>query len=206
MTYERKTKQKYYENFKNLDNVRIGDIADQTLKNLFEDKEMIELMLETTSDIDKKEMLKRMKENNLKNIDNMLKVKSETFLLSDYITLNTWGLSENYAFHAVINNYGQAKMVKTNIYTKWEQRLRATLNNNDRLKNFNINPNIPVIMSLEFEHEARFDVQNLAKSFLDVLFDEMGIDDNCVVMVNIKTRRIVSEPSMSRIHFAIKNV
>lgn len=91
------------------------------------------------------------------------------------------------------------RIVATQTYNKWKLNFPI-----EQIPKNQFNFNNPIYIWLEFEHEAKYDVANLHKTFIDKLCKEYGVDDQYIQIMRCCTRSYVDNYKDGKIHFVIR--
>ena len=90
-------------------------------------------------------------------------------------------------------------IVATPAYNTWKRNFPT-----NQIPKNQFNFNNPIYIWLEFEHEAKYDVANLHKTFIDKLCKEYGVDDQYIQIMRCCTRSYVDNYKDGKIHFVIR--
>jgi len=154
--------------------------------------------------IDKQLQIIDEKDEELNSLANTIAILNPS--LSEYMCINSHGMSENYLYEKVVSDYtGKFITVKTNTYKNW-------------IKNFpsqqlipkselNIDWSKPIIVYIKFDCLARFDKQNLLKSAFDqIITREYGEDDCIIDKIIVEKNLEVDNYKDGKIYCYIRNV
>jgi prophage antirepressor-like protein len=125
--------------------------------------------------------------------------------LENYMVLNVHGMSENYLYETVLNDYtGKNITVKTNTYKNWIRNFPShQLMPKDEI---NVDWDKPIIVFLKFDCMAKFDKQNLLKSAIDqIITREYGENDSIIDKMIIDKNKNVDSFKDGKIYCYIRN-
>jgi len=126
--------------------------------------------------------------------------------LSEYMVIDTHGMSENYLYEKVISNYtGKYITVKTNTYNNWIRNFPShQLIPKDEL---NIDWDRPIVVYIKFDCLARFDKQNLLKSAFDQIITREYKEDDCIIdKIIVEKNSEINSYKDGKIYCYIRNV
>lgn len=187
----------------------------------FIDKENLDFMVEIDSELSEKKdihdkiaylenMLIFSTNNNDKLLLNLMiadlrleLAESQELDKSNMCWLDTHGFSNNYMFEHCPTS--PTKMCKTKAYTYWlnkfpiDQLTQLDIDNVDFTK--------PIQVILDFVSVPKFDVENLVKSILDIVFGQyLNVDDNIITSIIANRVGICQGFNDGKIGIIIKNL
>lgn len=153
--------------------------------------------------IDKQLQIIDEKDEALSNLENVIAILNPS--LSEYMCIKTHGMSENYLYEKVFNNYtGKTITVKTNTYKNWIRDFPS--NQVTPKEELNIDWDKPIVVFIKFDCMPRFDKQNLLKSAIDqIISREYGENDNIIDKMIVEKNMDVDSYRDGRIYFYIRN-
>ncbi len=89
--------------------------------------------------------------------------------------------------------------VATPAYKNWKKNFPI-----NQIPENQFNFNNPIYIWLEFEHQAKYDVANFHKTFIDKICSYYGVDDKYVQIMRCSTRKYVDKYQEGKIHFVIR--
>ena len=198
------------ENYAQNKQVAFITICDDLIKTIKEDKEELRLRISGGQKAYKTRTIniqgKLLDEKNEMLSDLESKIANLNPSLSNYMVLTTHGISENYLYETVLDNYtGKNITVKTNTYKNWIRNFPSQqLKKKEEL---DVDWNKPIIVFLKFDCMDRFDKQNLLKATIDqIITREYGENDNIIDKIIVEKNMDVDNYKDGRIYCYIKNV
>lgn len=163
--------------------------------NIAMNEKEFELLLESENIEEIKRILLSLKDFNIDDINS----------LSNYLTLKTWGFSENYMYIARVGYDGTGyDKERTDKYNNWCNIFKDQMNMVKH--NISVEKDKPLELHLRFDHNRKFDVTNFIKAVQDNICSNLGLDDNNIVKLTCETNKYITDNKDARIYFIIKNV
>ncbi len=113
----------------------------------------------------------------------------------EYITIDYHPFTVNCCTRASYN-----MMVSTPAYKTWKNKFPIEQFPTE----INIDFDKPVLIWMCFDHQSKYDVANLHKTFIDKLCSHYGVTDQFVQIMRCTTRAYVENYKDGKIHFAIR--
>ena len=198
------------EGYKENKQVAFITICDDLIKTIKEDKEELRLRISggqkayKTRTINVQGKLLEEKTEMLNNLES--KIANLNPSLSNYMVLTTHGISENYLYETVLDNYtGKNITVKTNTYKNWIRNFPSQqLKKKEEL---DVDWNKPIIVFLKFDCMEKFDKQNLLKATIDqIITREYCENDNIIDKIIVEKNMDVDNYKDGRIYCYIRNI
>jgi len=118
---------------------------------------------------------------------------------SEFIALDYHGFSNNYMYR-----YAEGGTYKTEAYKTWIKYF--PVDQLPEIEYWEVDFTEPVEMFINYVAKADMDIRNFDKSFIDAIFNVLGIDDNIVESIHSQRTGVVDSFQDGSISFFIRNV
>ncbi|MBU3215856.1 hypothetical protein LL033_11910 [Clostridium estertheticum] len=117
---------------------------------------------------------------------------------SEFITLDISGFSNNYMY-----KYSNGGTYKSDAYKNWIRNFPTE--ETPSIEEWECDFTKPIEVFINYTAKKDFDIRNFDKSFIDVIFNNLGVDDNIVESVHSQRVGTVSTYQECKISFFIRN-